>query len=240
MISSISHAAKSEHNELSVEIERHFPCPYSTGPSKENTRIRFPSHKSDGVKFTAEENSDGNKCFRMSGGEVEVFPPGLDGSNKYYIHLETKIGINGKPERCINADADGCGGVGSCVYCDICKNMGGTLKNFVQILEKDHLAKCSEDGFAPGKYKDISLRVCLPTKDQLLPFLDQNTERAEQLWNLFVSSRARAGKIPLVITARLFDRPINRLSRKQIAELIRDAKKSLIACHRIYATISQR
>ncbi|VDM96430.1 unnamed protein product, partial [Onchocerca ochengi] len=102
-----------------------------------------------------------------------VYPPGIDGSKKYYIHLETKIGINGKPERCVNADADGCGGVGSCVYCDICDNMSGGLKNFVQILEKDELAKCNERNLEPGKYKNISLRICLPTKSELLPFLDQ-------------------------------------------------------------------
>ncbi|VDK33426.1 unnamed protein product [Anisakis simplex] len=42
-----------------------------------------------------------------------VFPPGLDGNSKYYVHLETRIGIHGKPERCVNADKEGCGGIGS-------------------------------------------------------------------------------------------------------------------------------
>ncbi|VDK47783.1 unnamed protein product [Gongylonema pulchrum] len=97
----------------------------------------------------------------------------MNGTAKYYVHLETKIGISGKPERCVNADADGCGGIGSCVHCDICTNMGGALKNFVQILEKDEPVKCNAEGLAPGKYKNISLRVCLPTKNELLPFLDQ-------------------------------------------------------------------
>ncbi|VDM18085.1 unnamed protein product [Wuchereria bancrofti] len=55
--------------------------------------------------------------------------------------------------------------------------MGGAFKNFVQILEKDQVAKCDEDGIAPGKYKNLSLRVCLPTKDELLPFLDQVINR---------------------------------------------------------------
>lgn len=233
-------AATSSRGDISVEIERHYPCSASSGPSKENLRIKFPSYKSDGVKFTAEKNAQGHKCFRMSGGEVEVFPPGLNGTAKYYVHVETKIGINGKPERCVNADANGCGGIGSCVHCDICKNMGGTLKNFVQILEKDEPVKCNSEGLPPGKYKNISLRVCLPTKNELLPFLDQNTNRAEQLWNLFVSSRARAGKIPLVITARLFDRPINKIPKKELYDLIRGSKTGMIGCHRIYATVSQR
>ncbi|VDM94965.1 unnamed protein product, partial [Onchocerca ochengi] len=47
-------------------------------------------------------------------------------------------------------------------------------------------------------------------------------------------------KIPLVITARLFDYAINHLSRKELVELIRANKEGLIACHRIYATVSQR
>jgi hypothetical protein len=37
------------------------------------------------------------------------------------------------------------------------------------------------------------LRVCLPSKKELLPFFDQNANRAEQLWEFFVSSRARGG-----------------------------------------------
>uniref|UniRef100_A0A914ZG17 Uncharacterized protein n=1 Tax=Parascaris univalens TaxID=6257 RepID=A0A914ZG17_PARUN len=226
-------------SDISVKIERHFPCSATSGPSKENLRIKFPSYKSPGVKFTEEKNEHGHKCFRMSGGKVEVYPPGLDGGLKYYVHLETRIGIHGKPERCVNADSDGCGGIGSCVHCDICKYMGGALKNFVQIYQKDKPAKCNEEGLAPGTYNDLSLRVCLPSKNELLPFLDQNSNRAEQLWDLFVSSRARSGEIPLVIAARLFDRPINKLSKKELNDLLHGSKAGMIGCHWIYATVAQ-
>lgn len=51
--------------------------------------------------------------------------------------------------------------------------MGGALKNFVQILEQDKVAKCNPSGISPGTYNNISLRVCLPTKNELLPFFDQ-------------------------------------------------------------------
>jgi hypothetical protein len=59
------------------------------------------------------------------------------------------------------------------VHCDICRNMGGNLRNFVQIYQKDAPAKCSMHGLPTGNYDDLSLRVCLPTKNELLPFLDQ-------------------------------------------------------------------
>lgn len=59
----------------------------------------------------------------------------------------------------------------------------------------------------------------------------------QNLCNTFFFSFQR---IPLVITARLFDHPINNLSRKQLIELVRDTKTGMIACHRIYATVSQR
>ena len=225
--------------EINVKIERHFPCSPSSGPSKENLRIKFPSYKSTGVNFHEEKNDQGHKCFRMSGGNVEIYPPGLDGSKKYYVHLETRIGIHGKPERCVNADKDGCGGIGSCVHCDICKNMGGALKNFVQIYQKDEPAKCSVDGLTAGDYDDLSLKVCLPTKNELLPFLDSNPTRAQQLWDLFVSSRARSGEIPLVVAARIFDRPINKLSIKELNDALHGSKNGMIGCHWIYATISQ-
>ncbi|CAD5227792.1 unnamed protein product [Bursaphelenchus okinawaensis] len=225
--------------DIQVKIERHFPCSSSTGPNKDNLRIKFPSYKSTGVNFKEDVNSQGNKCFKMSGGRVEVYPPGLPGHKSYYVHLETRIGIHGKPERCVNADKDGCGGIGSCVHCDICRTMGGNLRNFVQIYQNVQPAKCSAEGLATGEYTDLSLRICLPTKNELLPFLDQNTSRAEQLWDIFVSSRARSGEIPLVIAARLFDRPVNKLSIKELNDALHGSKDGMIGCHWIYATVSQ-
>ena len=34
--------------------------------------IKFPSYKTPGVQFHEETNDLGHKCFRMSGGKVEV------------------------------------------------------------------------------------------------------------------------------------------------------------------------
>ncbi|KAI1709299.1 hypothetical protein DdX_11371 [Ditylenchus destructor] len=227
--------------DIAVKVERHFPCSPSSGPTKDNLRIKFPSYKSTGVNFKEEKNDAGHKCFRMSGGKVEVFPPGLNSNKKYYVHLETRIGIHGKPERCVNPDKDGCGGIGSCVHCDICRNMGGSLRNFVQIYQKNEPAKCSAEGLPSGEYDDLSLRVCLPSKNELLPFLDQNANRAEQIWNIFVSSRARggSGEIPLVIAARIFDRPINKLSIKELNDALHGSKEGMVGCHWIYSTVSQ-
>ena len=72
----------------------------------------------------------------------------------------------------MNPDKEGCGGIGSCVHCDICQTMGGSLRNFVQIYKKDEPAKCSAEGLPSGEYDDLALRVCLPSKNELLPFLD--------------------------------------------------------------------
>jgi len=227
--------------EINVKIERHFPCSPSSGPTKENMRIKFPSYKSTGVNFNEEKDTQGHKCFRMEGGKVEIYPTGLDASKKYYVHVEIRIGIHGKPERCVGADKEGCGGIGSCVHCDICQTMGGNLRNFIQIYKGNEPAKCSSEGFEPGSYDDLSLKVCLPTKNELLPFLDQNSSRAEQLWDIFVSSRARSGgEIPLVIAARLFDRPINKLPQKELNDALHGSKKGMIGCHWIYATVSQK
>lgn len=227
--------------DIAVKIERHFPCSPSSGPSKENTKIRFPSYKSPGVNFIEEKDTQGHKCFRMEGGKVEVFAPGLESTKKYYVHVEIRIGIHGKPERCVGGDKDGCGGIGSCVHCDICHSMGGNFRNFIQIYKNNEPAKCNAESFAPGSYDDLALRVCLPTKNELLPFLDQNSNRAEQLWDIFVSSRARSGgEIPLVIAARLFDRPVNKLSPKELNDGLHGSKKGMIGCHWIYATVSQK
>ncbi|KAL3103202.1 hypothetical protein niasHS_002388 [Heterodera schachtii] len=223
--------------EISIKIERHFPCSAASGPKKENLIIKFPSYKSTGVAFKEEKDDAGHKCFQMGGGKVEVYAPGLDGNKKYYVHVETRIGIHGKPERCVNPDKEGCGGIGSCVHCDICQTIGG-FRQFIQIFKGDKPAECSAKGLPPGTYDNLSLKVCLPSKDELLPFLDQNSSRAEQLWDVFVSSRARSGgEIPLVIAARIFDRPINKLSIKELNDALHNTKKGMIGCHWIYATV---
>ncbi|KIH64680.1 hypothetical protein ANCDUO_05002 [Ancylostoma duodenale] len=115
--------------------------------------------------------------------------------------------------------------------------------SFTSVGERLFLPKdvCSTImGLPAGNYNDLSLKVCLPTKNELLPFLDQNASRAEQLWDLFVSSRARSGEIPLVIAARIFNRPINQLSPKEMNDLLHDSKDGMIGCHWIYATVSQQ
>uniref|UniRef100_A0A1I8AW70 Uncharacterized protein n=1 Tax=Meloidogyne hapla TaxID=6305 RepID=A0A1I8AW70_MELHA len=144
-------------------------------------------------------------CSPSSGWIFWSFEKSLDGSKKYYVHVETRIGIHGKPERCVNPDKDNCGGIGSCVHCDICKTMGGSLKSFIQIFKGNKPAECSAQG---KKY---------------------NSSRAEQLWDIFISSRARSGgEIPLVIAARIFDRPINKLSIKELNDALHGSKKGMI------------
>lgn len=46
-------------------------------------------------------------------------------------------------------------------------------------------------------------------------------------------------EIPLVIAARLFDRPINKLSIKELNDALHGRKQGMIGCHWIYATVSQ-
>jgi hypothetical protein len=83
------------------------------------------------------------------------------------------------------------------VHCDICRTMGGNLRNFVQIYQKDAPAKCNVQGFPPGEYNDLSLRVCLPTKNELLPFLDQVKANFKSL-NLFLECESCSTTLGLV------------------------------------------
>ncbi|VDD89985.1 unnamed protein product [Enterobius vermicularis] len=182
-----------------------------TGPNPSELRIKFPSYKSPGAEFKQENDEQGRICFVMSGGTVEVLPPGLDGSKKYYVHLEVRFGIHGKPERCVNSDANG-------VYCDICSN-AGQYQNFVKIFKSGAPAQCDSQGMPAGSYDDISLKVCLPNEHELLPLLDK--------------------KIPVVIAARLFDSPINNVTMNTLNDLLFVSKKGMIGCHYIYATATR-
>lgn len=46
---------------------------------------------------------------------------------------------------------------------------------------------------AAGDYDDLSLRVCLPSKNEMLAFLDKDTKRAEEIWKFLMNSRGKAG-----------------------------------------------
>ena len=91
------------------------------------------------------------------------------------------------------------------VHCDICHSMGGNFRNFIQIYKNNEPAKCNAESFAPGSYDDLALRVCLPTKNELLPFLDQvislivSWNRIGNRWSNKNVEKRDYGVTPLII-----------------------------------------
>jgi hypothetical protein len=47
-------------------------------------------------------------------------------------------------------------------------------------------------------------------------------------------------EIPLVIAARIFDRPINGLDSRALNDALHGSKTGMIGCHWLYATVSQQ
>ncbi|KAH7709943.1 Protein C34E7.4 [Aphelenchoides avenae] len=171
------------------------------------------------------------------GGQVEV-PKGLDGSKKYYVHVETRLGFNGKPMKCSHADKDGCGGLGSCVYCDICDiARQPNVQKIVQLYRKDCPYQCDPQGLDAGVYDDVSLKICIPTKEQLLPFFDPDRHKAESIWDAHIKNPSAIGKVELMLAARVFDRPINNLTMKGLNDALYGSKEGMIGCHWIQAVI---
>lgn len=91
--------------------------------------------------------------------------------------------------KCSHADKEGCGGLGSwyancvnlahkvlhfcSVYCDICDiARQPNVQKIVQLFRQEKPYQCDPQGLEAGAYDDISLKICIPTKEQLLPFFD--------------------------------------------------------------------
>lgn len=225
--------------DIDFQLDRHFPCPAKHGPLEKNLLLKFASYKSLGTFVEPVKNdSSGHNCIRIKNATVEIFPPGLDAQKKYHVHLETRIGLRNKPEKCIRADKNGCGGFGSCVHCDICDTLGKNLSNIVTIQKQEKTVTCNSLNFSPGSHKDISLKICLPTIKDFFSIIDPNPKNAENILKVFATTRnISMTKIPLVILAKFFNQNINNLTSDELNDVLFYSKKGMIGCHMLFATI---
>lgn len=222
--------------ELNLTIYRHAPCSRNLGPLR--PLITLPSSSDTWLQKDA-----GCGCFKISGGKVRVAEPGL-GGKPMQIHLDMRIGGSSVPQDCSNSTANGCGGFGSCVYCDVCQNLEGVSRknrnDIVSLYKRGRKIPCGEK-LQPKEHTDIGLKICLPPKNKLLEMLSPNPQDAQDIWKTFFR-RNQAGRqpgVPFVIFARTFAEPINRLSKQELKErLYGSQKKGMVGCHWMYGLIT--
>ncbi|KIH66534.1 hypothetical protein ANCDUO_03136 [Ancylostoma duodenale] len=84
---------------------------------------------------------DRANCYTI-GGKVDVLED-FHGEFSIYLELRNTASKKQVPESCVKQGPDGCGGFGSCLYCNACKTFGDNIGVQAQLLLDGNPIKCS-------------------------------------------------------------------------------------------------
>jgi len=206
---------------LVLQVSRHQPC-YNIKNGKE--AIRF----SDSSKASiVQDPSRGEGCYKLVGNVKVSYPI----RGKLNIYVESKNGTAAEPVECRNAGADGCGGIGSCVYCDACNSIKRDSRNKVQLTSNGQDLDCNR-GLDVGEYPNVVLSFCLPSLDDFLK--SQNIARSA--WDEVIGPH---GTTVFEIVNIFQDTPINTYSKEQLKEA-KLKQTGLIGCHKLVLNLSSK
>jgi len=210
-------SADSSNKRLRLSLIKHQPCTAKPTPSE---RIRFPNSVQAPL---VDDPERGPGCYILKG-PVRV-------SKAVYgtvqIALKSRINSRGDPEKCSGADVYGCGGIGSCVYCDICqtkRDLESKTSTTVHVLSNGKPIDCDR-GIAAGNHSDISISFCMCTKEEFFKATDTN----EELWN---SKGTQGGGHLLFLQFYLFNQAVNKLSSSALNTIASDDSDQVIGCHK--------
>ncbi|VDN04066.1 unnamed protein product [Thelazia callipaeda] len=204
------------------------------GVSKWNRSLVFEKgNKENGPKLKAQPGKPG--CYAI-GGQVNVTQ---DFKGDFSIYVELRRSASRKrvshlllqdyqrapAEPCINQRSNGCGGFGSCLYCNVCKSLGAATGVSAQLLKNGKSIDC-EEGLSRGIHNNIELEFCVPplkeilaaqglSREILLSVVQSETGNTDQTINIF-------------ITIYIFKKDVSKLMQTQtkVIALYRRNKKS--------------
>uniref|UniRef100_A0A915PX97 Uncharacterized protein n=1 Tax=Setaria digitata TaxID=48799 RepID=A0A915PX97_9BILA len=186
----VLHAIQVGNNtRFNIEILRHNPCHYVEGISNWNRSLEFESGDyKRGPQLREQPDKPG--CYIVAG-RMDVTRE-FKSDFSVYTELRTsasrrKVGKKQSrwgtlltfanicisrnqtfqpAEPCINQQPDGCGGYGSCLYCDTCNKLNSITSMKIELLSNGEKLNC-ETRLSPGIYDDIQLSFCLPQMEAL-------------------------------------------------------------------------
>jgi hypothetical protein len=210
----------SDKKRLQLKIVKHQPCTTRVPP---NEHIRFSSmNKAPLVKD--EEKGDG--CYSIKGPVLVR----KDIRGVVQIYVQARTGSKGPIEKCNKADKSNCGGVGSCVYCDVCstaKAVEQTTSSRVSVESGGKPMDC-ENGVTAGNYTDIKISFCMPTKQE---FLDAEGID-EDIWN-----QNSEGGHSFFMDIKIFNKAVNTMSSSELQKIATDDSDQIIGCHRLVGNV---
>jgi hypothetical protein len=206
----------SAEERLGLEVIRHQPCKSANAAANGRNnwveKIRFPN--STESPLTPDPDHPG--CYKIQG---SVFvKERITGDLQMYIEMRHRPDADKPPVMCHNPDeATGCGGFGSCLYCDACSSFAQDTGKVTRakILLAGKSINC-QTGLEPGLKQDVSLQFCLPTKKEFL----ESQGMTEQVWNQIMKDTSNGGannvnKLSLFLTIFIFNSKVNRLMISQ-------------------------
>jgi hypothetical protein len=202
---------------LQLKIIKHQPC---SKPGNANEKIRFPNNDQAPL---VEDESKGDGCYTIKG-TVQVLK---QITGQVQLYTETKYGTKAPVEECKGADENGCGGAGSCVYCNVCKGIKDLGKSAVQLMVGNESFDCKK-GLAPKNYTDIRISFCMPTKADFLK--SQNID--EDFWNRYGAS----GQM-VFLTLYIFNEPVNKMSHSELTSIASPDNAQVIGCHKLVGSV---
>lgn len=119
------------------------------------------------------QNVNQPNCYSI-GGKVTVYSE-FKGDFSIYLELRTSANKKQVPESCSNQREDGCGGIGSCLYCNACETIITSKSLKAEILLDGKPISCGS-GLKPGVYDNLELVFCLPDLDEMLKSQGLNKE----------------------------------------------------------------
>jgi len=220
-VSSIASAPANKGDRLRLKIIKHQPCT-SAGKPGAGERIRFPNLEHAPLR---KDSSRGEGCYTING-PVKV-KQSISGTVQ--IYSEIKFGTKAPIEPCRKAESNGCGGYGSCVYCDACSNAKKIDQtSFGLDSSTGRSLDCAQNGIQSGNYTDIRVHFCLPTKDDVL--------KSEAIDSSFWDEYASGGYM-FFVTIYMFNEKVNGLSSNQLQKMATTDNQHVIGCHKIVGSI---
>uniref|UniRef100_A0AC34QFJ3 Uncharacterized protein n=1 Tax=Panagrolaimus sp. JU765 TaxID=591449 RepID=A0AC34QFJ3_9BILA len=244
--------------EMNLELIKHQACNHKTA-AKWQKKIEFEGGTDKkGPKLIP--IPDEPNCYKI-GGKVTVYEE-FKGDFSIYLEIRSSASKKQVPEACQNQRSDGCGGFGSCLYCNACETLTSAKGVKAKLLLNGEPINCG-DGLQPGEYNNLELGFCLPDVEEIL----QSQGLSRETFKALVSSDDGQAlrSMGIFATVYIFDTDVSKQMQTQakIEAVYRKSRRSFfkdeplppevywslpfnkmikeqstfVACHKIYGNI---
>jgi hypothetical protein len=151
-------------------------------------------------------------CYSIEG-DVTVYKR-ITSKMQIYVEIRNKPDQTSRPEQCYQPNiTTGCGGFGSCVYCEDCKSLQSEHAQIAKVRLTSHgrPLECNDSGLDVGKHTDIKLSFCMPTKTQFLDAAGID----EDVFSDLVDSRGSSSRHGIFMNIYVYDTDISAKARQE-------------------------